>query len=390
MNITIRRSTLMDALHCATKAAPKKDALPILHNVAIVATAELVTLTMTDLDIAIRTTIEGAAIHELGAICVPAAPLSEVIAELPADAELCLAIKDYHLAISVLDSRFTSRIAGVDISEYPELPEPEGVVATVDKASLLKIIASVGFCVSRDQTRLALNGICITRDRRHAHAVATDGHRLGRMDVKAWRFEEGAPAGEWIVPVQSLKAAAGMCQDDQTVLIHLGENAIFLKTQVCEGISAQVYSKTITGPYPNWRQVVRPTSPHSAVFFRDTLMSALRRAIAVAKGPSPKVLITISSDPFRASLESRGPEGLLREGTETIPVRLETDGLPETFACNPQYLEEIISLCPCPEIRIAIDAPLRGLQFTPAMDVSDQFWLLMPLRLDERKVEARS
>lgn len=387
MIVHVSRDSLLDAVSCARKAVPNKDTLPILKNLAISASSAGLDLVGTNLEIGVRVRLSGCDTFKDGGIGIPAEPLLKVLGELPSEM-ITLEAKDFLLHISVEGSAFRSKIAGVDLMEFPEIPSVDGAAATTDKATLVRLISAVGFAVSHDTTRLALNGVCITRNRRHAIAVATDGHRLARLTANEWRFADDTGTGEWIVPTAAFKTMSGMSGDQ--ISIRLADGCISMVSEPTEAMRCEVIAQLVSGPYPDWKRVIRPSSPHQIVFHREALQAALRRAIAVSKGPSPRIIVRRSDSGAGVVISSFGPQGLEREGTEIVAARIVTDSNPGEWSCNPDFLEELVALCPTTEVRIELgDAPTNPIHVIPCVEPCDQFFLTMPLRIDA-KPEAKA
>jgi len=374
----VSRNELFDAVECARKGISTKSTLPVFMCLRIEATEDnRLDIAGATIDLISRVHLTVIEVQRKGGLLVPCSPFAELLAQLP-ECVIRLEAKDYQLHVSVVDGAFRSKIAGFDISDFPELLVHDGVEATCDKDTLVKISSTVGHFVSRDTSRLVLTGVCLTRTRTHALAVATDGHRLSRYTALGFRFTDDAPArSEWIVDPKALKTIIGMSSD--AITARLSDQWITLASSPTEWMRCEVSSRLIDGPYPDWRQTVRSASAHQLAFARDPLLSCLKRAMAVSRGPSPRIIVR--GIPTGVVIASYGPQGLEREGLESLGTIEPTRDVPE-WSCNPVHLEEIVSMCPAGDVKVGIEAPLKAIHVAPTKG-DGQFFLLMPIRIEE-------
>jgi DNA polymerase-3 subunit beta len=191
MKLTIERTTLLKSLGHVQSVVERRNTIPILSNVLVEVQkgpgGERVALTATDMDLAIvdHATAEIAA---PGAATVPAHMLYDIVRKLPegSQIQLELAGDGGQVAIRAGRSRFT--LQTLPKEDFPstaagDLPH-RFPIAAVDLRSL---IDHTRFAISTEETRYYLNGIYLhahTTGKQHTlRAVATDGHRLARVEM---------------------------------------------------------------------------------------------------------------------------------------------------------------------------------------------------------------
>ncbi len=188
MKLTITREQLQEGLVAVAASVPAKTTLPILSNILLEATRDGIRLSGTDLDIAVSTMVS-ASVDQEGAITLPARKLVEIVRELPSAAIRLTASGEQRVTIECGRSKF--RLLGLPREEFPAFPgvkfDGGWKVASQD---LQKLIAHVAFAASTEESRPILNGVLWELRPDRMRMVATNGHRLARMDIPA------TPAGE--------------------------------------------------------------------------------------------------------------------------------------------------------------------------------------------------
>src|SRR5437660_9684683 len=163
------------ALGAVVRVVPNRATLPILGHVLLEAGAEGLTLTTTDLEVGIRTSVP-AEVAEAGATTVPAKLLAGVVGELNED-RVTMTLKDDRLRISA--GRSNTTLATMEAAEFPPGPQPaDGEAIRLPREQLLTAIGRVRPAASTDEARAVLTGVFVRRDGEHLTLVATDGHRL--------------------------------------------------------------------------------------------------------------------------------------------------------------------------------------------------------------------
>ena len=202
MKVTITREQLQEGLVAVAASVPAKTTLPILSNILLEATKDGIRLSGTDLDISVSTTVS-ASVDQEGAITLPARKLVEIVRELPNAAIRLTASGEQRVGIECGRSRF--KLLGLPREEFPAFPTVkfEGGWRTSSK-DLQKLIAHVAFAASTEESRPILNGVLWELRPERMRMVATNGHRLARMDVPTPPAGSSAQA-DLIVPPKALE-----------------------------------------------------------------------------------------------------------------------------------------------------------------------------------------
>jgi DNA polymerase III subunit beta len=369
MKLTITREQLQEGLVAVAASIPAKTTLPILSNILLEATKDGIRLSGTDLDIAVSTTVS-ASVDQEGAITLPARKLVEIVRELPSAAIRLTASGEQRVTIECGRSRF--RLLGLPREEFPAFPTVkfEGGWRTSSK-ELQKLIGHVAFAASTEESRPILNGVLWELRPERMRMVATNGHRLARMDVPTSETQ-GASQADLIVPPKALDQIRRLFDTDETVEIARSENHLGFRTS-----STQIFTRLIEGPYPNYEQVIPRENDKAATADKAALTAALRRMSIVASDQTHRIRMAFANGTCKLSVQT--PD--LGEAQEELNVSYEGDPLEIGF--NAAYLLEILKYIPTDEVRMTFKAPERAATCEPVGwdDPASYLALVMPLRL---------
>lgn len=367
MKFTITRERLQEGLLAVANAVPTKTTLPVLSNILLEALEDGIRLSGTDLDIAVSTVVP-AEVDAEGAVTLPARKLVEIVRELPSAAIRITASGEQRVSLECGRSRF--KLLGIPRDEFPTFPPVQFTAGwAVTSADLQKLIGHVAFAASTEESRPILNGVLWELRKDQMRMVATNGHRLARMDVPAGGGQE---SGDFIVPPKALDQIRRLFGAASEVEIARSENHIGFRSA-----QTYVYTRLIEGPYPNYEQVIPRDNDRVAVVDKQALASSLRRVGVVASDQTHRVRLAFSGGSLRFTVNT--PD--LGEAQDEMAVTYE--GEPMEIGFNANYLLEILKYMPTDEVRVTMKAPERAATVEPAGwdDPASYLCLVMPLRL---------
>jgi DNA polymerase-3 subunit beta len=369
MKLTITREQLQEGLVAVAASVPTKTTLPVLANILLEASKDGLRLSGTDLDIAVATTVP-ASVDQEGAITLPARKLVEIVRELPSAPIRLVASGEQRVTIECGRSKF--KLLGLPREEFPAFPTVKfdgGWRAPAQ--DLQKLISHVAFAASTEESRPILNGVLWELRPERMRMVATNGHRLARMDVPTPASGASGTA-DLIVPPKALEQIRRLFASDDEIEIAKSDNHLGFRSP-----STQVFTRLIEGPYPNYEQVIPRENDKAATADKSALISALRRMSIVASDQTHRIRMGFSNGSCKLSVQT--PD--LGEAQEEVTVAY--DGDPLELGFNASYLLEILKYIPTDEVRMTFKAPERAATCEPVgWDDSASFLaLVMPLRL---------
>ena len=368
MKFTIAREQLQEGLLAVAASVPTKTTLPVLSNILVEAGKDGLRLSGTDLDIGVSTTI-AASVDQEGAITLPAKKLVEIVRELPSAAIRFTGSGEQRMTIECGRTKF--RLLGLPREEFPAFPAVKFDSAWKSSASdLQKLIGHVAFAASTEESRPILNGVLWELRPERMRMVATNGHRLARMDLPA--KAAGGKQADLIVPPKALEQIRRLFKEEEELEIARSENHLGFRSA-----TTQVYTRLIEGPYPNYEQVIPRENDKAATADKSALISALRRMSIVASDQTHRIRMQFASGSCKLSVQT--PD--LGEAQEEVTVSYEGDPLEIGF--NASYLLEILKYIPTDEVRMTFKGPERAATCEPVgwNDTASYLTLVMPLRL---------
>jgi len=311
MKITIERAALLKALGHVQSVVERRNTIPILANVLIEAAKGAVSLTATDMDLAIVEEAP-AEVGRAGSTTVQAHTLYDIVRKLPdgSQVELETAGDKQQLSLRAGRSKFT--LSTLPAEDFPKIAAgdlPHGFELAV--GDLVALIDRTRFAISTEETRYYLNGIFIHAAQSEStpvlRAVATDGHRLARVEMPLPAGAEAMPGvilprkavNELRKLLDEAQAAVKVSLSDTRARFAFGEGT--LTTKLIDG-SFPDYERVI--PTNNDKQMEVDCKAFSAAVDRvATISTEKTRAIKLAARKGQLVLSASSADAGSATEE---------------------------------------------------------------------------------------
>lgn len=366
MRFTITREKLQEGLAAVTPAVPGKTTLPVLANLLVQTTDKGIRISGTDLDIAVSTEVT-ADVEAVGAITIPARKLSEIARELPPAPVRISATGDQRITLECGRSKF--KLLGLPKSEFPSFPAVQFDKAVrVPSGDLQRLIQHTAFAASVEESRPILNGVLWELRPDLMRMVATNGHRLAKMEIGV----SGGQKADLIIPPKALDQIRRLFAAEEELEVAQGENHLGFRSPF-----TSVFTRLIEGPYPGYEQVIPKDNDKYAIVDKAAFTSALKRMIVVASDQTHRIRLSFNAGMVKFSVST--PD--LGEAQDELPIRYEGDPLDIGF--NASYLLEILRQMPTEEVRMTFRAPERASTVEPEgwSEPAKYLTLLMPLRL---------
>ena len=339
MKLKADRATLLKALAHIQSVAEKRNTIPILANVLIVVKDGRLSLTATDMEIAVVEQIASGAVRD-GSTTAPAAVLYEIVRKLPEGAEVELDHSGGDAPLALRAGRYATSLNVLAVDDFPSmttgsLPHSFHIPAPV----LRGLIDRTRFAISTEETRYYLNGIYLhVADGGSGEAgpmlraVATDGHRLARVQTELPAGAAGMPGV--IVPrktINELRKLLDEAADD--VEVGLSETRI----QFTVG-SVMLTSKLIDGTFPEYERVIPRDNDKILRVGKKDFSDAVARVAAISQERSRPVKLSIDRNLLILSAASPD-QGTAKE--ELDEGRVTYDSTPLEIGFQARYLNDI-------------------------------------------------
>jgi len=249
MKFTIKKELLLDALSKVSKAISTKNLIPVLAGVKFELKKKKLTLTASDNDITIQTTIESNneedfKIESEGTIIIQGKYILDIVRKLPDEFINIEVIDELKILIYTKNSEFN--LNGISESEYPNVGLEESKKKVDIKAGIFKnIVYQTAFASSNEESKPVLTGINFNLVGDILECNSTDSYRLARKVIKLDKVSE--ENYNIVIPSHNILEFTKILGDDEELVeLHIFSNKILFKTG-----SLKFESRLINGTYPN-------------------------------------------------------------------------------------------------------------------------------------------
>ncbi len=365
MKFRSERDLLVEALSAASRVVASRS-VGATSGVLLSLTGNRLTVTGTDLDITVRTTVDVIGIDD-GSAVVPARLLVDAVRSLEAGA-VTVESDDDHVVVSLGRARFSLRTFAV--VDYPKLPPVTGSVLSVTALDLIQGLNQVVRAAATDDARPLLTGVLFTHEGGSLRLIATDSYRLAVRDVVG--VNEVVSNSDLLVPARALtelQRAAGSLPTDAEIGVTVTEAEIAFVVG-----RTTISSRLIDGNYPSVLQLIPASYPNHLRIAKDTFLTSLRRAKLLAKDSTSSVRLTMADKSVEIRTQS------VDTGDIEDNVDADYDGEELTIAFNPSFLIDGIEAVPGDEILLEMSDNVRP-AMVRALDDQHFRYLLMPVRV---------
>jgi DNA polymerase-3 subunit beta len=374
MKLKADRATLMKALAHIQSVAEKRNTIPILANVLIAVRDGRLSFTATDMEIAIVEEV-AASTSRNGATTAPAATLYDIVRKLPESAEIELDHPGGDAQLALRAGRFATSLVVLPVEDFPsmtagQLPHHFHLPSLV----LRGLIDRTRFAISTEETRYYLNGIylhaTVAEGARMLRAVATDGHRLARVEEA---LPEGAETIPGVIIPRKTVGELRKLLDEESGGVEIGLSDTRIQFKVGP---ITLTSKLIDGTFPEYDRVIPRDNDKILRVGKKDFSDAVARVAAISSERSRPVKLSLQPHLLTLSAAS-AEQGTASEELDGDRVQYDAGALEIGFQAR--YLNDITDqITDSVEFRFA-----DGSAPTIVRDASDEsaLYVLMPMRV---------
>lgn len=381
MEVTCTQENFARALSYLERVVGKQTTLPILSNFLLETEKGRLKISATNLEIGVIVSI-GAKIEKEGKITVPAKILSTFVHNLPSGDILNL--KEDHQHLTVVSTAYQIRIKGMDGKDFPIIPQYSKEYQYIFPAQEVKnALSRLLFCVSVNEARLELTGVCVSFLEGTLHMAATDSFRLaeeilpfGGQKVKPQ--ESNKEQQLLIIPSGVLHEVLRVIAPESTeIKMALEENQLFFEV---DGV--EIISRVINGKYPDYQQIIPKEFSLQVIFEKQALQRAIKMAGAISSYSSGEIALVFDSEHKTCTFLSQSHE--IGENKTVLPMELVRGETSLTMVFNPRYILEGINALSSEKILFCANsaATPAALRMIDEKMVPDEkyLYIMMPIR----------
>lgn len=375
MRFTVSSSALSSKLNMLAKVIGSKNSLPILDCFLFqVANGEM-SITASDSDNVIKSTLALTDHDGVGEFCVPNRVILDALKELPEQPlHFDVDAAGEAVAIKIVYQNGLYNFTGQSAEEYPRTQSMNDACTTVSLPTemLINNISRSLFATANDELRPVMNGIYFDLTADALAIVASDGHKLVRSKNFTIKSESPSAFNLPKKPASLLKNI--LSKDGDDAIIKFDDRSA--EIQFTDGV---MRCRLIDGRYPNYNSVI-PNNPNEVTVDRRGLQSALRRVLPFASESSQLIRFHIESGRFEVSSEDIDFSTSAKE-----QLSCEYNGSPISIGFKGSSLMEILSNLTSDNIIIQLADPSRAGIIVPAEqpENEDILMLIMPMLLND-------
>lgn len=362
MKLQVTQENLNRALGSVARVANSRGTLPILSNVLIKTSNNRLSLSATNLDIAITHYI-GAKVSEEGSITVPARLMQDFVSSLP---EGVISLELEETKLHVTTDQYKSVVNGIMADDFPVMPAiSAGKSWTLNGSTLKKGLQQVVFAASSDETRPVLTGVLLITKDGKLNMAATDSYRLAEKNLGKNKEEV-----QLLIPASAMQDLLRVLGDsvDEVKVTHDDLQILFQVGDV------ELVTRLVEGKYPDYHKLIPEKFATTATLKRADFVNVTKVSSLFARESAGSV--TIEVDDGSGQLSIRSVASQLGENTATAPAKVVGKG---SITLNSRYLLDGLNAFSSEEVTLGFNGKLEPTLLSDPIN-GDYRHVIMPLK----------
>ncbi len=362
MKLQVTQENLNRALGTVARVANARNPLPVLANVLMRTSNNRLSISATNLDIAI-TQYVGAKITDEGSITVPARLMQDFISSLPGGV---IELKLDETQLHITTDQYNSVINGIVADDFPVMPTISGGKSwSLPAPQFKKALQQVVFAASSDESRPVLTGVLLHTVDGKLFMAATDSYRLAEKELGKNKEDINLliPASamqDLLRIVGDAEDEVRVTHDDQQVLFRVGD--------------IELVARLLEGKYPDYRKLIPTQFAVSATLKRADFLNVTKVSSLFARESAGSV--TIEVDEASGKLSIRSIASQLGENTATANGTVTGSG---SITLNSRYLLDALQALNNDEVVFGFNGKLEPTLLRDS-DGAGYSHIIMPLK----------
>ena len=374
MKFEVSSTRLFAQLQTLSRVIAPKPSIPVLGGMLFELHENILTLTASDSEITIRTSVIVDAFEGEGKVVFGGKLLVDTLKEF-SEQPLSFIIDDQNFKLIIKSQNGNYSFVGINGNEYPELAEmpAESRQMQIPAHILLDGINQTIYCTADDELRPVMNGINVDMMEDRIVLVATDAHRLVRFSDMTVKTAEPT---SFILPKKPANLLKNvLTKEDSDIQMSFDS-----KTIRFEFGSTLIICRQIEGRFPNYNAVIPQNNQNKVIVDRQTLVNACKR-VAVFSSPGTG-LIKLSLEENSMKISAQDID-FSTSAEETIACSY--NGMPMAIGFKAPFLIELLSAVSSNEVMFELADPARAGLILPtdSQENEETLMLLMPMLLNE-------
>ncbi|MDD4992186.1 MAG: DNA polymerase III subunit beta [Paludibacter sp.] len=378
MKFIVSSTDLLSHLQAISRVINSKNSLPILDNFLLQLEGTTLTMTASDIETTLITSMEVETVEGSGKVAVASRLLLDTLREF-SEQPLTFSINDSNLAMVITSANGSYNFIGQNGDEYPRMPQlqDDARKLTLPVSTLSAGISKTLFCTADDELRPVMNGVFFDITASSLTLVATDAHKLVRYKTSHTSASvEAEETVNFILPKKPATMLKNILpKESGEVEINFDNKNAYFKlanyTMIC---------RQVEGRFPNYNGVIPKTNPYKIIIDRVTLLNGLKRVSVFANQASNLVKLAFGGNQIHISAQDID---FSISAEETISCQFE--GEPIKIGFKSSFLIEILGNINATDIVFELsDASRAGLILPFENEKNEEIlMLLMPMLLND-------
>jgi len=373
MKFIVSSTGLFSHLQAISRVINSKNSLPILDCFLLELTDGTLSITASDSETTLTTSIETNEYDADGRFAVNSKTILDALKEIP-EQPLTFEINE-NMEIMVKYQNGKYSLMGQNADEYPQATTlgSNAVHVSMGAMVLMNGINRALFATADDELRPVMNGVYFDITTEDITFVASDGHKLVRNKTFKAKGNEKAA---FILPKKPATLLKNLLPKEMgDVQIDFDDrNAVFTLENY------RMTCRLIEGRYPNYNSVIPQNNPHKATIDRTAFMSALKRVSVFSSAASSLIKLRLDMNTIQVSGQDID---FSTSAEETLMCQYE--GNPMSIGFKSTFLIDILNNMSSQEIVMELADPSRAGVIVPIEQDAEEdlLMLLMPMMLND-------
>jgi len=368
MKLTISKEELLTPLQIISGVVERKQTMPVLSNILVVAEHDRVTLTGTNMEVELVCKLEGAIVESEGQITIPAKKLVDICRSMPDQAVITFRLEGEKIHLRSGKSHFS--LSTLPAEQFPNIKESEQDLAvSFSQKDFKNMLEATSFAMAQQDVRYYLNGMLLELGDHFVRTVATDGHRLALSSLETDLGLETTK--QVIVPRKGVVELGRLLSDvDDEVVLSIGSSHI--NSQIG---NFKFTSKLIEGKFPDYNRVIPKGGDKVMIADRNALKNMFMRASILSHENIRGIQLQLSKNQLQVF--ANNPEH--EQAEDCLEVDYNESDLQIGF--NVSYLIDVMNVIPDDTVKITLANSNASALIESLEENDDSLYVVMPMKL---------
>lgn len=368
MKFSLSREALLAPLQIISGVVERKQTMPVLSNILVIADDDGISLTGTNMEVELLCRIGEVNVEEKGQITIPAKKLSDICRSLTDNFDIQIQVEGDRVHLRSGKSHFV--LSTLPAEHFPNTEnESNDYVLSVPQDELKKMLDATAFAMAQQDVRYYLNGMLFEITDKHLRTVATDGHRLALATFITHTQIDENDSKQIIIPRKGILELSRLLTEEGNVEL------VFSDSHMRSTIGSYTFtSKLIEGKFPDYNRVIPRGGDKVVIADRQDLKAVFMRAGILSHENIRGIRLNLSENQLEVS--ANNPE---HEQAEDF-IEVDYNGEPLQVGFNVGYLIDVMNAVDDERVKLTLSNP-NSSALVEAVNDERAVYVVMPMRL---------